>query len=134
MYGEHEQEPALICLAENAIYEIFDPNAEDEDVFNTACQCFGRKYDLIACLFFLRNNKKYLPIRSTLFDRAFAILNIDYKTARRCSWENYVGYNDILREIQEVMSVVLSTASNESISLWGTLRKEGAPRRLLYLN
>lgn len=35
---------------------------EQEEAFEKACEILGRKYDLIAFLFFVKDKSKYLPV------------------------------------------------------------------------
>ncbi|MFI0847760.1 hypothetical protein [Mesorhizobium sp. IMUNJ 23232] len=64
----------------------------------------GSRYDLIAYLFFLRDPGRFMPIGSQTFDRAFAALKIDLRTAWRCSWENYQEYVAALQDIRAALT------------------------------
>lgn len=114
------------CFDSN--HKYFTPNVErvlfniycgddDEAAFKQAIDTFGAKYDLIAYLFFIKNPEKYLPVRSRNFDEGFRQLDIDYKTERCCSWENYCGFLSLMNAIQTIMNQVLPLRENETARL-----------------
>ncbi|MEA2008394.1 MAG: HNH endonuclease [Chloroflexota bacterium] len=70
---------------------------------------FGKKYSLIAYLFFIKDRSKYLPIAPTFFDRAFELLGANFKTNRHCSWENYSTYLELLGDIKRLLIDALSS-------------------------
>lgn len=87
--------------AERTLYDIYrNPACKDMDAFNEAIQTFGAKYDIIAFLFFIKDDTRFLPISTTNFDQGFEELNIPYVTSRKCSWENYQGYLSIIDQIR----------------------------------
>ena len=86
-----------------ALYRIYK-NPDEKASFEYAKAVFGGHYDLLACLFFIKDENRFLPVRSSNFDKRFRILNIDFKTSRRCSWENYTSYIEIIRTIRNEMS------------------------------
>lgn len=59
----------------------------------------------LAYLFFLKDMRRFMPIRPTIFDRAFKVLGIDLVTARKCSWENYQRFNAALREVRSALAL-----------------------------
>lgn len=88
--------------SERLLYKLYCEDA-DEEVFKQLTDLFGKKYDLIAYLYFLKDESLYLPIRTSFFDNSFALLGIDYVTSYRCSWENYQGYIGIISSIREAL-------------------------------
>lgn len=93
----------MLSTTDDIIYNIYCTD-NDKKSFNDAIDFFGKKYDLIAFLFFLKSNEKFLPIRSSLFDRAFEYLKIDCRTAYKCSWENYCDFIATIKHIKEILS------------------------------
>lgn len=92
--------------AEQALNMIFFSH-DDESAFKKAMRVFGRKYDLLSFLFYVKNSERYLPIRPSRFDDSFKSLGLDYRTSYRCSWENYNGFISIIAEIQRIMNEIL---------------------------
>ena len=97
--------------AEGVLYRIFRGD-DDEEAYNAAVNCFGAKYDLIAFLFFIKDDTRFLPISPKNFDKSFEKLKIDFKTAYHCNWENYKKYNKIISEIGNYMDKVLPLYSD----------------------
>lgn len=96
-----------ICL-----YQLYR-NDDDEGAFKKLVDIFGKKYPLLAYLFFLKDRTKYLPIAPNYFDSAFQHLGSDFKTSRRCSWENYSLFICLIREVK----IALSEQLNSDVSL-----------------
>lgn len=88
--------------AERAIYEIYRGN-DEEAAFDFATTVFGAKYPLLAYLFFVKDETRFLPTTPTNFERCFKQLNIDFTMAGRCSWENYSTFLGIIREFKELL-------------------------------
>ena len=94
--------------AECVLYNIYrNTSYKDSDAFADATAAFGRKYDTIAFLFFIKDDSRFLPISPGHFDAGFAALNIKHKTSHNCSWENYQKYIGIINEIRIVMEDML---------------------------
>lgn len=94
--------------AEQALYDLYHSQPCDEPTaFANAVKVFGKKYDTIAFLFFIKDDSRFLPISTSHFDKGFDLLNINHTTFRQCSWENYQKFIGIIKEIQAVMEVVL---------------------------
>ena len=84
---------------EECLFRLYRKD-EDEKTFSELVSIFGKKYPLLAYLFFLKDRSKYLPIAPTHFDRAFGHLGADFKTSHGCSWENYSIYVDLISELK----------------------------------
>ena len=103
--------------AEKVLYEIYrgsfcgDDTRSEADAFEKAVEVFGAKYDVIAFLFFIKDDSRFLPISTGHFDKGFAALKINYITSYRCSWKNYQGFIGIIKEIRDVMEEVLPLQS-----------------------
>ena len=94
--------------AERVLYNIYKaPQNEEPASFADAAETFGAKYDTIAFLFFVKDDTRFLPVCPGRFDKGFEILDINYSTSRRCSWENYQGFIQIIKEIRGIMEEVL---------------------------
>lgn len=94
--------------AERVLYDIYrNPSCDESEAFSNAVDTFGAKYDTIAFLYFIKDDTRFLPISSGHFDDGFNILGIDYKTSHQCSWDNYQGFIEIIKEIQLLMEDML---------------------------
>lgn len=94
--------------AERVLYDLYcNPLCDASTAFANAEEVFGAKYDTIAFLFFIKDDSRFLPIRTGHFDKGFAALHIDYTTSYRCGWENYRGFIEIMKEIRSVMENML---------------------------
>ena len=67
---------------EQCLFKLYH-NTSVSDSFNNLVGIFGKKYALIAYLFFVKDNSKYLPIAPSYFDGAFELLGADFKTSKR---------------------------------------------------
>lgn len=102
------QNPKYRKEAERVLFDIYrNPMCEESVAFENAVGTFGAKYDTIAFLFFVKDDTRFLPISTGHFDKGFSVLEIDYSTSYRCSWENYQGYIDAIKEIRNVMEDML---------------------------
>ena len=89
-------------LAERVLYNIYRSN-KDPESFDEAVRFFGGKYDLIAYLFFIKDDQRYLPISSSNFDKRFALLGIPLKTSRCCSSSNYFSFVKCIEQLRKLM-------------------------------
>ncbi len=95
---------------EQFLFDFFKSKIKDEIAFNNFIE-IGFSYQLIAYLFFIKNHQKYMPISQEKFDEIFSSINIDFKTSHNCSWENYLEYNDIIKQFRKQLSHNYQTAS-----------------------
>ena len=94
--------------AEQVLFDIYRSSSCDESTaFSNAVKTFGAKYETIAFLFFIKDDSRFLPISPGHFDKSLNNLKIDYSTSYRCSWENYIGFINIVKEIRSVMEDIL---------------------------
>lgn len=77
---------------------------KDDDSFEKLIKIFGRRYAILAYLYFIKDRSKYMPIAPAYFDRAFQILGAKFKTSHQCSWENYSTYNGLIFELKTMLS------------------------------
>lgn len=71
--------------------------------FEKLVDLVGKRYDLVAYLFFLKDRHRFLPIGTTTFDEAFSMLGVDLITTRKCSWENYSRFISTISEVQRLL-------------------------------
>lgn len=90
------------ALSEQILYDLYHEHKEQE-CFEKLCGLFGRKYDLLAYLYFVLDPGRYLPLRSSIFDEVFKKLEIDLQTSGRCSWDNYSEYITTVAAVRDVM-------------------------------
>ncbi len=88
---------------EKLLFDFYKTKIEDENAFNQFYE-FGFSYQLIAYLFFIKNYQKYMPISQEQFDKIFNSLEIDFKTSHNCSWENYLEYNELIKQFRKHLS------------------------------
>lgn len=88
--------------AEQLLYNIYCGN-NDAKSFDDVVEFWGGKYDLLGYLFFIKNDKKYLPINSSNFDERFNLFNIPFKTSRNCSSKNYFSFIKYIDEMRILM-------------------------------
>ncbi len=89
---------------EQWFFDFFRGKTEDKVAFERFMELAGgKRYELIAYVFFLKDSSRFMPIATSTFDKAFRLLGIELTTGHRCSWENYVEYNGALVEIQRAL-------------------------------
>ncbi len=84
-------------------FDFFNDRSAHGQAFERFRQLAGDRYDLAAYLFFLKDWNHFMPIAPTTFDAAFQLLGIDLVTTKRCSWDNYSNYNQVLLAIQRAL-------------------------------
>ena len=88
--------------SERLLFDLYHDKKE-QDSFEKLCDYFGRRYDLIAYLYFIIDPDRYLPLRPTIFDDIFRKLEIELETSGQCSWENYQSFISTVSEIRDLM-------------------------------
>lgn len=88
---------------EELLFDFFKSKISDETAFNQFYE-FGFSYQLIAYLFFIKNSQKYMPISQDQFDKIFGSLGIEFNTSHNCSWENYLEFNEIIKQFRKLLS------------------------------
>jgi hypothetical protein len=84
---------------EQLLFDLFRSD-DNQGVFDGLAEFSGRKYPLLAYLYYLKDADRFMPIQPTAFDQAFRNLGIDLVTLRSCSWENYRAYNQALDNVR----------------------------------
>lgn len=100
---EAQKSPEKMKEIEKCLFSFYHKN-DVQNSFSQLIEIFGEKYALIAYLYFVKDNSKYLPIAPTYFDTAFKLLGGDLRTSKRCSWDNYSQYIDLINEIKTMLS------------------------------
>ena len=77
---------------EELLFQLYRREGEPGEIFEALTEIIGRRYDVLAYLFFLRDWEAFLPIAASVFDIAFTRLGLNVRTSNRCSWENYQSY------------------------------------------
>jgi hypothetical protein len=88
---------------EEILFNFYKNNINDKTTFNWILDIAGKKYAYLAYLFFLKDKRKYLPIAVDTFDDIFTMLEVDFKTSRKCSWSNYKKFNDLIMEVRDFL-------------------------------
>jgi len=91
---------------EALLFDLYRGGADEGATFDRISELTGRKYPLLAYLFFLKDINRFMPIQPTGFDRAFRELGIDFATLRNCGWENYTRFNAILSDVRVALETV----------------------------
>ena len=105
---EAEKQPEGLLRIERCLFALYR-GKQDERSFGDLVSIFGRDYPLLAYLFFLKDRSRYLPIAPTFFDRAFHLLGTEFKTSHKCSWENYLIYISLIRELKNLLAESLDS-------------------------
>ncbi len=100
-------------LAESALFEVYR-GENQEEAFNGVLKNISRNYDLISYLFFVKSPNRFLPVRTTHFEKSFKAIGVEYELSGRCSWENYQGFLNIVQEVQRRISPMLKGILREN--------------------
>lgn len=92
-------------VIESALFDLYAGNGSEAAAFELLKDATWRKYPLIADLFFMKDDTRFMPLQPTGFDRAFRALGIDFATLGNCSFSNYSIFNAILGEIATALEL-----------------------------
>ncbi|MBQ7559016.1 MAG: hypothetical protein IJT20_02050 [Synergistaceae bacterium] len=95
--------------AERVLYEIYKsrPGNEEREAFENARKIFGSIYEVISYLFFIKDSSRFVHLRSGIFEERLSLVGIEYKLLFKCSWENYIGFIGIMKEIRNIMQRII---------------------------
>lgn len=96
-------DPAARRAFEQHLFDLYQGRAEPGAIFDELVRLVGRRYDLLAYLFFLNDIDCFMPNAPKTFDEAFELLGVELVTTERCSWDNYSQFNDALRAVQQAL-------------------------------
>jgi predicted restriction endonuclease len=88
---------------ESVLFNLYHNQVNDDESFTELIEIFGKKYPILAYLFFIKDSRKYLPIAPTYFDRAFELLGADFKSKQLCSWGNYSTYLELISDLKYLL-------------------------------
>lgn len=103
---EARKEPQSRQKLERLLFDLFRLD-NDQLVFGGLNKITNGKYPLLAYLFYLRDDTRYMPILPTTYDKAFELLGIDLVTKRNCFWDNYQSYNSALSQVANFLKPVV---------------------------
>lgn len=124
---------------ESCLYDIFWKEQNDQS-FSSAVATFGRKYPLMAYLFFLKDCSRFVPIEPTKFDFVFPKFGAEFKTAQKCSWKNYSAFIGLMSELKVMLAkeldndVTLLDAHSFAWMVAGLIKSDGLPEKLKEYN
>lgn len=81
----------------------FSEEISEQEFFNRFIEIVNKKYSLVAYLFFIKGKSKYLPLATNTFDDFFRETEIDLRTSKKCSWENYYSYISVMEYIRSFL-------------------------------
>ncbi|GEO19259.1 hypothetical protein [Microvirga aerophila] len=120
--------PDATRTIEALLFDFYLDRLAPELSFDRIRDFTGARYDLLAYLFFLKDDTRFMPILTSTFDAAFEALGIELVTKQRCSWENYARYNEALQEIRAALQDVLPGQDIRLVDAhsfcWLLIRKE----------
>jgi hypothetical protein len=106
VFLEAQSSPYLRRELERLLFELYRGDLEKGAIFDRLSELTGAKYPLLAYLFYLQDEDRFMPIQPTTYDRAFRNLDVDLVTLRNCTWANYQRFNAVLGEIRQALSNV----------------------------
>lgn len=86
------------------LVEFYSQNTRGEDDFAKAIKFAGRHFDLVSWLFCLKKQDSFFPWRPMTFARAFARLQLATDCCSKCTYQNYLEFNNVLRELAALFS------------------------------
>lgn len=97
---------------EQLLFDFYKNKGVKNDFVFEELLKYGHPYNLIAYLFFIKDNKQFLPISQQKFDKIFIDLSInDFKTDGNASYENYSTFIAIIKEVHRFLKTKDKDAS-----------------------
>src|ERR1035438_3994618 len=97
---EAQNAKKLLPPIEKTLWEMYAEPSDPQACFEAMMELFGKNYDLISYLFFIRDWNEFMPVKPTFFPKVFAMLGVPLEMRARCTWENYSEALARLREVQ----------------------------------
>jgi hypothetical protein len=94
---------------ELTLYELFYDKTTPGRAFDTLVEIIGHRYSLITYIFFLKDDRSYIPVAPEAFEKKLQRININLPLAHQCSWENYSELLKLINEIQQFLKEQLLT-------------------------
>ena len=78
--------------AEQLLYELYKDLKGEAEVFDALVTLFGKRFPLLAFLFFIKDRTRFLPLRPEKFETAFKKLDCKLDLSGQCSWQKYQNF------------------------------------------
>jgi len=98
-----KEDSAYLNKYEQILFDFYKDKISDKEAFASILKMAGKNYPFLSYLFFLKSSRKYLPIAPVTFDNIFKELELEFRTSRKCSWDNYNNYLSILQKVQKFL-------------------------------
>ncbi len=86
-----------------AIYDLFKTD-NDAASLEALVKLFGRRYDMLSYLFFLKDANNYFPCAPKNFRQSFTLLEMNTDCFKSFTYDHYCAYNDALKELANLYS------------------------------
>jgi predicted HNH restriction endonuclease len=98
---------------EQLLFDFYKSKGIDNATVFDELLKYGHPYNLIAYLFFIKDDKQFLPISQKKFDEIFLELNLPaFKTSGNASFDNYSTFNFVVKQVRDFLKT-----KDKSISL-----------------
>jgi Domain of unknown function (DUF3883) len=103
-----QSDSAKKLACESALFDFFADKIEPSEAMAKFISVFGKRYDVISFLFFLKDWEQFMQVRSAHFQKAFSMLGVSWngeapKLFARCSWDNYTAFNTTLSIVKDYL-------------------------------
>jgi 5-methylcytosine-specific restriction protein A len=89
---------------EQLLFDFYKSKGIKNEVVFAELIKYGHPYNLVAYLFFIKDNKIFLPISQQRFDKIFDIIGFpNFRTSGRASWDNYATFLDIVKQVRDFL-------------------------------
>ena len=92
---------------ERILFDLYTREMPEAKAFEALAERIGRRYDVLAYLFFILDKQRFLPISTRAFERALELLEIPLALSQKASWANYQDYLARIRAVQEQLARVV---------------------------
>ncbi len=75
--------------AESALFDVYRGEEDNGEAFARCVDLFGRIYPLLGYLWFLKDAKRFVPVRPRGLQEGLERSGVNLRLVGRCSWENY---------------------------------------------
>ncbi len=88
---------------ETTLFNFYKSKISDQQAFETFID-EKLSYQFIAYLFFIKDRNRFMPISQAKFDETFELIGIqNFKTSHNLSWDNYLTYLDIIKQVRDFL-------------------------------
>jgi hypothetical protein len=98
-----QETPETRISYESLLFAFYRDELSPAEAFAQLIAYAGKRYDFVAYVFFLKDWTRFLPIAPTNFDRALDMLEVDLRTSRRSSWQNYQEFLGVMRQVRDAL-------------------------------